>query len=258
VTRKILEQLAGKTAIVTGAGQGLGRAIALVLGQRGANLVINGRTASKLDAVVDELQSNGVEVAAVVGDVAKRADVDATVDAAVQQFGGVDILVNNAQASKPDVRVIDIDDETWDLVFGSGGRGTLYMMQACHPVMKTRGGGCIVNMGSSTAISGDPGFGSYVMTKEAVRGLSRVAAREWGRDNIRVNVICPAALSPGAVEFRESHPEAFERMLKTVPLRRMGDEVNDIGAAVAALVSDDFQYLTGATLMLDGGRLLFP
>jgi NAD(P)-dependent dehydrogenase (short-subunit alcohol dehydrogenase family) len=113
-------------------------------------------------------------------------------------------------------------------------------------------------MGSSTGITGDIGFGAYVMTKEAIRGLSRVAAREWGRDNIRVNVICPAALSPGAMEFRDNHREAFDRMLKTVPLGRIGDEATDIGWAVAALVSDDFKYLTGATLMLDGGRLLFP
>jgi 2-hydroxycyclohexanecarboxyl-CoA dehydrogenase len=124
--------------------------------------------------------------------------------------------------------------------------------------MKQRGGGCVVNFGSSTGITGDPKFGAYVMTKEAIRGLSRVAAREWGRDNIRVNVICPAALTPSAAQFRDAHPEAFGQMLKSVPLGRMGDETDDIASAVAALVSDDLRYLTGATLMLDGGRLMFP
>lgn len=252
-------QLSGKTAIVTGAGQGLGRAIALVLAQRGANIVINGRTKSKLDAVVAELETKGAKAVSVVGDVARREDVAATVAAAMDAFDGIDILVNNAQASaEPGIRVNQIDDESFNLTFGSGALGTLYCMQACYPIMKQRGGGCIINMGSSTAITGDPGFGAYVMTKEAVRGISRVAAREWGRDNIRINVICPAAESPGAVEFRETHPDAYERMLKTVPLGRIGDEVSDIAGAVAALVSDDFQFLTGATLMLDGGRLLFP
>jgi NAD(P)-dependent dehydrogenase (short-subunit alcohol dehydrogenase family) len=251
-------QLAGKTAIVTGAGQGLGRAIAIALAERGANLVINGRTESKLESVTAELEERGAKVASLVGDVARRDDVDATVAAAVEAFGGIDILVNNAQASVGQVRVADIDDEQFDLTFGSGALGTLYSMQACYPVMKAGGGGCIINMGSSTALTGDPGFGAYIMTKEAVRGLTRVAAREWGRDNIRVLVICPAALTPGAAEFREAHPEAFERMLKTVPLGRIGDELTDIGWAVAALVSDDFKYLTGATLVLDGGRLLFP
>jgi NAD(P)-dependent dehydrogenase (short-subunit alcohol dehydrogenase family) len=252
-------QLEGKTAIVTGAGQGIGRAIALVLAERGANVVINGRTKSKLDSVVAELEAAGAKTVSLVGDVAKREDVDATVAAAVEAFGTVDILVNNAQATHPaGLRLAQLDDEVFDLVFDSGALGTLYSMQACYPVMKEHGGGCIVNMGSSTAITGDVGFGAYVMTKEAIRGLSRVAAREWGRDNIRVNVICPAALSPGAIEFRENHRDAFDRMLKTVPLGRIGDEATDIGWAVAALVSDDFKYLTGATLMLDGGRLLFP
>jgi NAD(P)-dependent dehydrogenase (short-subunit alcohol dehydrogenase family) len=251
-------QFDGKTVIVTGAGQGIGRAIASVFSERGAQVVVNGRTKSKLDSLVEEFDGRGAPIAMVVGDVAKREDCEATIAAAVEQFGGVDVLVNNAQAAAADVRVIDLDDAALDLAFGSGARGTLYMMQACHPVMKERGGGSIVNMGSSTAITGDPKFGAYVMTKEAIRGLTRVAAREWGRDNIRVNVMCPAALSPGAVEFSERHPEAYASMLKTVPLGRMGDEVGDIAGAVAALASDDLKYLTGATLMLDGGRLLFP
>lgn len=250
--------LTGKTAIVTGAGQGIGRAVAGVLADRGANLVINGRTGSKLDAVVAELRAAGHQAVSVVGDVASRADVDATIAAAVDAFGGVDILVNNAQATTDGVRVVDIDDATLELYFGSGARGTLYCMQACHPIMKARGGGVIVNMGSSTAITGDPTFGAYAMTKEAIRAISRVAAREWGRDNIRVNVICPAAMSESAEGFRDAHPDAFARMLKTVPLGRMGDVQTDIANAVAALVGDDLQYLTGATLMLDGGRLLFP
>ena len=178
--------------------------------------------------------------------------------AADAAFGRVDVLVNNAQAMTGIVKVLDIDDAALELSFGSGARGTLMMMQACHPVMQRGGGGVIVNMGSSTAITGDPGFGTYVMTKEAIRGLSRVAAREWGRDNIRVNVICPAALTESAVEFSETHPDAYQSMLKTVPLRRLGDPVDDIAGAVAALAGPDFAYLTGATLMLDGGRLLFP
>jgi 2-hydroxycyclohexanecarboxyl-CoA dehydrogenase len=250
--------LTERTAIVTGGGQGIGRAVATVLAERGARVVISGRTPAKLDAVVAELRAAGGQAVAVVGDVADRDVAEATVAAAVEAFGGVDILVNNAQTSANGVRVSDIDDETFGAVFGSGALGTLYTMQACFPVMKRRGGGCIVNFGSSTAITGDPGFGAYVMTKEAVRGLSRVAAREWGRDNIRVNVICPAALTPSAAEFRNDHPDAFARMLKTVPLGRMGDESADIACAVAALAGDDLRYLTGATLMLDGGRLIFP
>ena len=251
-------ELTGKAAIVTGGGRGLGRSIALALAERGAHIVINGRTKSRLDAVVEEIEGRGGRAVAVVGSVALREDVEATVAAALDAFSAVDILVNNAQARGERQRVIDIDDQTFEVLFDSGALGTLYSMQACYPVMKENGGGCIINFGSSTAITGDPLFGAYVMTKEAVRGISRVAAREWGRDNIRVNVICPAALTEAAEGFRDAHPRAYEAMLKTVPLGRMGDSDEDIANAVAALASDDFQYLTGATLMLDGGRLIFP
>jgi len=247
--------LQGKVAIVTGAGQGLGRGIAMVLADRGASVVLNGRTAVKLESVEAEILAAGGTGTICPGDMGVRSDVERLVHAAVERFGGVDILVNNAQASNPDVSVLAVTDEDLDLTFRSGAVGSLYAMQACHPHMKARGGGCVVNFGSSTAVAGDPGFASYVMTKEAIRGLSRIAAKEWGPDGIRVNVICPAAMSPSAQDFAERDPARFQRVLRGIPLGRFGDPMADIGRAVAALVSDDLSYLTGATLMLDGGRL---
>jgi 2-hydroxycyclohexanecarboxyl-CoA dehydrogenase len=248
--------LEGKVAVVTGAGQGLGRGIALVLAARGAKVVLNGRTGSKLDTVAGEIESAGGHCASVAGDVGSRSDVQATVDRAMERFGGIDILINNAQASTPDIPVLGITDAEIELTFRSGPIGSLYCMQACHPHMKGRGGGSVVNFGSSTAIAGDSGFGGYVMAKEAIRALTRIAAREWGPDGIRVNTICPAAMSPSAAAFAEADPGRFQRVLRGIPLGRFGDPVTDIGRAVAALVSDDMSYLTGATLMLDGGRLL--
>lgn len=248
--------LEGKVAIVTGAGQGLGRGIARVLAGRGAKVVLNGRTRAKLESVAAEIESSGGECTAVVGDVGSRGDVQALVDRAVELFGGIDILINNAQASSPDVSVLAITDEELELTFRSGPIGSLYCMQACHPQMKARGGGSVVNFGSSTAVAGDPGFGGYVMAKEAIRGLTRIAAKEWGSDGIRVNVICPAAMSPSAAAFAEADPARFQRVLRAIPLGRFGDPMSDIGRAVAALVGDDLYFLTGATLMLDGGRLL--
>lgn len=248
--------LAGKVAIVTGAGQGLGRGIALVLAEREASVLITGRTLSKLETVQKEIVNAGGRCEIAVGDVSARADVDAMVRLAVDTFGGIDILVNNAQASTHDVSVLGVTEEDIQLTFGSGAFGSLYCMQACHPHLKARGGGVVINFGSSTAVAGDPGFATYVMNKEAIRGLTRIAAKEWGPDGIRVNTICPAAMSPSAEAFAERDPERFQRVLRSIPLRRFGDPVTDIGRAVAALVSDDLSYLTGATLMLDGGRLL--
>jgi 2-hydroxycyclohexanecarboxyl-CoA dehydrogenase len=248
--------LAGKVAIVTGAGQGLGRGIALVLAERGASVVLNGRTRSKLDAVAAEIEAIGGSCVRAPGDVGNKADVQEMIRVAVDRYGGTDILINNAQSSTLGVSVLELTDDELDSTFRSGALGSLCAMQACHPHMKSRGGGSVVNFGSSTALTGDPGFAAYVMTKEAIRGLSRIAAKEWGRDGIRVNVICPAAMSPSAAEFAEADPARFERVLRGIPLGRFGDPMADIGRAVAALVSDDLSYLTGATLMLDGGRLL--
>jgi 2-hydroxycyclohexanecarboxyl-CoA dehydrogenase len=248
--------LEGKAAIVTGGGQGLGRAVALVLSQRGASVTITGRTAATLDAVVEEIGRTGGRAMAVPGDAGRRADVQRAVDATVASYGGVDILVNNAQSSKPGIALQDLDDDDFELVFRSGALGTLYAMQACYPHLKAGGGGSIVNFGSSTSITGDRGFAPYVMAKEAIRGLTRVAANEWGRDGIRVNVVCPAAISPSAAAFRDADPDRWARIVRQIPLGRMGDDMADIGCAVAALVDDDLRFLTGATLMLDGGRLL--
>ena len=172
--------LDGKVAIVTGGGQGLGRGIALVLAQRGAAVTITGRTPSKLEAVVAEIEADGGTAQAIAGDVGDRADVQAAVDATVGAYGAIDILINNAQATHHGGPLAQVTDDALELTFRSGALGTLYAMQACHPHLRARGGGSIVNFGSSTAITGDRGFGPYVMTKEAIRGLTRVAANEWG------------------------------------------------------------------------------
>ena len=245
-----------KSAIVTGGGQGLGRAIAIVLARRGAAITVTGRTPATLDAVVDEIRAEGGRAIAVPGDVADRRAVQQAVTRHVGEFGGVDILVNNAQSSKPGLSLAELTDEDFELVFRSGALGTLYAMQAVYPHMRAGGGGVIINLGSSTGITGDGGFAPYVMTKEAIRGLTRVAANEWGRDGIRVNVVCPAGMSPSSETFRDADPDRWAKIMRQIPLGRMGDPLDDIGCAVAALVSDDLRFLTGATLLLDGGRLL--
>jgi 2-hydroxycyclohexanecarboxyl-CoA dehydrogenase len=248
-----VSRLKGKIVLVTGGGQGIGRGIALALASEGAQVAVSGRRREPLDAVVEEITERGGQALAVEGDVGVRADAAAMVAATAEAYGGLDALVNNAQSSTQR-RVADIGDEDLEVTWRSGALGTLYCMQAALPLLRARGGGSIVNFGSSTAVNGDATFGAYAMTKEAIRGLSRVAATEWGRFGIRVNVVCPTAMSPSAAAFRDSHPDAFERAVREIPLGRFGDPEGDIGAAVVGLVSDDFGYLTGATLMLGGGR----
>jgi len=244
--------LRGRRALVTGAGQGIGRGIALALADAGAAVIVAGRTLDKVEKVAAEIRAAGGEALPVRCDVGADADVEALFGDTVASFGGLDVLVNNAQSSPPNKRLQDVSPDDVELALRTGPVATLRCMQAAFPYLRERGGS-IVNLGSNTGIEGAPLFGAYAMAKEGIRGVSRVAAKEWGRFGIRVNVICPFGDSPSAVEFNQAHPDAARAILRSTALRRMGDCREDIGRAVAALVSDDMGYLTGATLMLDGG-----
>src|SRR3984893_1212284 len=204
-----MKRLAGKVAIITGAGQGVGLGIAQAYADGGASLVISGRDANKLQTAAAELTARGAKVLTVPGDVRKRVSANATVEAAVREFGKIDILVNNAQSSVPGTPLEQIDDATISMTIESGLLGTLYHMQAAFAHMNERGGS-LINFGSRQGVYGGVGFGIYAATKEAIRGLSRTAAREWGKHKIRVNVVCPAALSPAAVKYLARHPKEAE------------------------------------------------
>lgn len=248
------EKLADKVAIVTGGGQGVGLGIARSLAAEGARLVLTGRTQSKLTQVADEMSTLGAQVLVVPGDTRDRANATRTVERAIDRFGRVDALVNNAQSSNPGVPLESVNDDDWNDTLESGLYGTLYFMQAVLPQMKAQGRGTIVNFGSRTGIEGLKGFSAYAAAKEGIRGLSRVAAREWGAYGITVNVICPAALTPAAEAYLEANPQERARYLSEIALGRFGDPELDIGRTVAFLCSDDASFITGQTISVDGGQ----
>jgi NAD(P)-dependent dehydrogenase (short-subunit alcohol dehydrogenase family) len=250
-----MQSLAGKVAIITGAGQGVGLGIAQAFAAAGAALTITGRNAQKLQAASESLRSVGAQVLTHPADARKRADADATVTATLERFGRLDVLVNNAQSSVPGAMLEQLDDATIELTLESGLLGTIYHMQAALPHLKNQGGS-IINLGSREGIIGGAGFGIYAAAKEAIRGLSRSAAREWGRYGIRVNVICPAALSPAAVKYFADNPGSEEYYNSTTALGRMGDPLKDIGPVAVFLASDASRYLTGQTLNADGGQTM--
>jgi len=248
--------LEGKVALITGAGQGIGLGIARAFASVGARLAITGRDAAKIDRAAKELAALGAEVLTIPGDAASRQGAKDAIAAVIQRFGQLDVLVNNAQASVPGVPLADIDDGMIALSMGSGLYGTLFHMQAAYPHLKGRGGS-IINFGSRTGTAGEVGFGIYAATKEGIRGLSRVAAREWGPEGIRVNVICPAALSDAAKKFAEEFPEQQAYFLSIIPLRRLGDPEADIAPVAVFLASDESRYVTGQTINVEGGMTMF-
>jgi 2-hydroxycyclohexanecarboxyl-CoA dehydrogenase len=258
MSKSLGDRLSGRVAIVTGAGQGLGRSIAEVLADQGAAVALLGRTESKVADAAAALTAAGQRALALRCDVGDREDVNAAVEATLKEFGRIDILINNAQGGNTNVRqpTVDVTDEQLLESFYSGPLGTVHMMQACFASLRDSGHGAVVNFGSGIGVRGAPGMLGYAMAKEAIGGLTKVTAIEWGKHGIRVNLVCPAGWSPAAEVYKNEDPARFEMHLRQTPLRRLGDPYDDIGRAVLSLVSDDMQYLTGATLMLDGGQVL--
>jgi NAD(P)-dependent dehydrogenase (short-subunit alcohol dehydrogenase family) len=248
--------LDGKTAIVTGAGRGIGAGVAEALLSAGAKVMLVDRDPETLEATARRLTDHGA-VDSVVCDVADRRQVDDAVRRTVAAFGTIDVLVNNAQALRPDVPLVETTEADLQLALGSGLWGTFHMMQACHPHLARRGG-AIINFGSSAGIGGHAGLASYAATKEAIRGLSRVAAREWGPSGITVNVVCPSTLSPAGKAWADAHPDLYEGFLRHRAIPRDGDAVTDVGAMVVFVAGPGATFVSGETMMVNGGYGMRP
>lgn len=252
-----MADLNGKVALVTGAGQGVGQGMALALASAGATVAVTGRTAAKLETTCAEIVRRGGRALAVTTDVKDAASLAALVEATADGLGGIDILVNNAQ-EVPLGKLLDVTDAAFIAGFESGPLATLRLMKLVHPHMLARGGGTIVNLTSSAGIRWDmTGYGAYAAVKQAIRSLTRAAAAEWGRDNIRVLTIAPHAESPGLKGWVDNNPEEAKAFFRTIPLGRIGRLEEDIGRAIVALCGDELGYLTGATIPLDGGQANF-
>ena len=264
--------LKGKTAIITGAGRpnplkdgsagSIGYGIATAYAKEGANLVITGRNMQKLTDAKEELERlYGIRVLAVQADVNAGGDNEATVknviDRTIEEFGRIDVLINNAQASASGVSLADHTTKQFDLALYSGLYSAFYYMQAAYPHLKETQGS-VINFASAAGMFGNKGQASYAAAKEGIRGLSRVAATEWGPDGINVNVICPLAWTEKLEQFRENYPEAFAANVHMPPMGRFGRTEGDIGRVCVQLASPDFKFMSGETITLEGGMGLRP
>jgi NAD(P)-dependent dehydrogenase (short-subunit alcohol dehydrogenase family) len=245
--------LEGKVAIVSAAGQGVGRGVAIALARAGASVVASGRTVSKCESVVEEITALGGDAIAVECDVTLDGHIARCVERALDAYGGIDVLVNAADDQRL-VPFLEITDDDMLANFRTGALGTVKFTQAVVPHLQARGGGAIVNVASGAGLLAMPGMGPYSAVKEAIRSLTRTAAVELGPLGIRVNVICPTAWAPSFEEWAAHDPAEFEALIARTPLGRIGDPVDDVGEGVVFLCSDQSRYVTGTTLMLDGGN----
>jgi NAD(P)-dependent dehydrogenase (short-subunit alcohol dehydrogenase family) len=247
--------LGGKVAIVTGAGSGVGRGAAIALARHGARVVVSSRTVSKCRAVVAEIEKSGGEAIAVECDVRLPAHIDACVELALDSYGGIDALVNAADDPRVDVPFLELTEEVMLASWECGVMGTLRFSQAVVPHLRARGEGAIVNVASGAGLLAPPGMAAYSAAQEAIRSLTRTAAVELGPLGIRVNVICPVASGSESLDrWTARDPARLAAYVANTPLRRVGDPVDDVGEGVVFLCGPQSRYVTGTTLMLDGGR----
>jgi NAD(P)-dependent dehydrogenase (short-subunit alcohol dehydrogenase family) len=253
-----MKRLQDNVTIITGGGKGIGYGLAEAFAEAGSDLVITGRTESRLLAAKERLEAQyGVEVLPIVADGADEEAIKSVVAQAVARFGKINTLVNNAQVSKSGLPLVDHTREDLDLAIFSGLYAAFFYMRECHPYLK-ESKGSVINFASGAGLFGKLGQSSYAAAKEGIRGLSRVAAAEWGPDGIRVNVICPLAMTESLQDWKEHFPELFEKTIQGIPLGHFADPKDDIGRVAVFLASEDAHYVTGETITLQGGSGLRP
>lgn len=251
--------LEGRTAIVTGGARGVGRGLCLALAKEGAAVVMAEIDTETGPATERELRDLGARALWVECDVARRDQAEAAVAKTVEAYGGVDVLINCATGARPATAFrsfLEHTDDQVELQLAVEVWGSFYFMQTCHPYLRESDQARVINVCSMAGTERVPGFMIYGAAKEALRAMSGVAAREWGRDGITVNVLCPTASTEATERFRAEHPAEAEASLANVALGRFGDPERDIGRVAVFLAGPDSGFMTGQTLWVDGGAVI--
>jgi len=245
-------ELKGRTTIVTGAGRGLGRAIALELAAAGANVVLAARSRDQIEAVAREIEANGASALAVPADVNAADSVQNLVDSALAEFGELHVLVNNS-GIYADIPILDTTDADWDRVIGTNLRGTFLCSRAAGRVFAKEGRGRIINIASNLGIIGRSGFAAYCASKAAIIQFTKVAALEWARFGVQVNAIAPGYFETELNAQLRADEAAAARVVRRIPARRMG-RPEELAPLCVFLASDAAGFMTGETIVLDGGE----
>jgi NAD(P)-dependent dehydrogenase (short-subunit alcohol dehydrogenase family) len=244
----------GKVAIVTGATRGIGLSIATTLARAGARVMVSSRKVDHVDAVVQALRAEGHEVAGLASTMGTPADAHELAARTVEQFDGIDIIVNNAATNPMFGPLQSATNEAFDKIFAVNVKGPLELCKTAHAIMVERGGGAVVNISSIGGVTPEAGLGLYSMSKAALVSLTKVMAQEWGADGIRANVICPGLIKTKfSAALWQDHAIA-DKVLGQQPLRRIGVP-DDVAGLALFLASDASAYCTGGVYMVDGGYL---
>ena len=247
-----------KVILITGAYGGIGEGLVKAFLKNEYEVVATGRREEELVKLQEKIKNDtDKDITIITVDGGREDDVIKCMDIVKEKFGRLDGVINNAQASKSGMMLVEHTKEDFDLAINSGLYATFFFMKYAHPLLKETKG-CVINFASGAGLFGKVAQSSYAAAKEGIRGMSRVAATEWGVDGIRVNVICPLVMTPKLEAWREAYPEAYEKTIKDIPMGRMADPEGDIGELCVFLASDKASYITGETFTVQGGSGLRP
>ncbi len=247
--------LSGKVAVVTGASKGIGQAMAEAFAEAGAHVVVSSRKQEAVDAVAAGIQEKGGQAIAVAANTGEIDALQQLADTAINTYGGVDILVNNAATNPVFGPVVKTDEAAFDKIMQVNVKGPFELAKMLYKSMKQRGGGSVINISSVGGISPEPFLGIYSVSKAALISLTKVMAKEWGVSGIRANVICPGLIKTKFSEALWSNEQIANKMIQTLPLPRIG-EADEVAGLALFLASDAAAYCTGAVYTADGGHTL--
>ena len=255
MTENQLFNFTGKVAVVTGASKGIGEAIARYLANFGAKVVISSRKQADLDILAAEMRQGGGDVTAIEAHMGDMAQVKNLFDKTVEIYGGIDILVNNAAANPHFGPTVECPEAAFDKIMEINVKAPFVLSKLVQPVMKQRGGGSIVNISSIAGITPDPGLGMYSVSKAALNMLTKVTAKEWGSDSIRVNSVCPGLIKTKFSKALWDNEKILDHFTKKLPIARMGT-VEEVASLILYLASDASGYCTGGIYTVDGGTTI--
>lgn len=250
-----LFDLKGKVAVVTGATRGIGLAIAQRMAEHGAKVVVSSRKLDVCEEVAKGIQAKGGEAFAHACNIGRKEDLQSLVNAAIQKWGGIDILVCNAAVNPYFGPSIDMPDDAYDKVMNSNVRSNFWLCNMVMPQMAERGGGSIIVVSSIAGLLGSPSLGVYGISKAADMALVRNIAVEWGPKNIRANCIAPGLVRTDFAKALWENPQTYAHTVKAYPLRRIG-EPDEIAGAAIFLAGPSGSFMTGQTIVIDGGGVI--